>query len=108
MLYFLCFRTLPKQLTVSYEITKMRVKSMNVQICIGSSCHLKGSRQIVELFQQKIDENKLQDKITLSGNFCIGRCNREGVTIQIDDDIFTGVTPETFEQFYQANIVPKL
>ena len=108
MLYFPLFSDSSETLTVSYDSEKMRVKSMNVQICIGSSCHLKGSRQIVELFQQKIDENKLQDKITLSGNFCIGRCNREGVTIQIDDDIFTGITPETFEQFYQANVIPKL
>ena len=81
---------------------------MNVQICVGSSCHLTGSEQIVNLFQRAVEERNLGDKITLAGSFCIGRCNREGVTIQVDDDVFTGVTPAKFEQFFQTNIVSKL
>ena len=81
---------------------------MTIQICVGSSCHLKGSEQIVELFQKAIEERNLADKITLAGSFCIGRCNREGVTVQIDDEIITGVTPETFENFFETEILPKL
>lgn len=81
---------------------------MNIQICVGSSCHLKGSEQIVSLFQKAIEERNLEDKITLAGSFCIGRCNREGVTIRIDDEVVTGVTPATFEQFFNTNIVQKL
>jgi NADH:ubiquinone oxidoreductase subunit E len=81
---------------------------MNVQICVGSSCHLTGSEQIVTLFQKAVEERNLGDKITLAGSFCIGRCNREGVTIQVDDDVFTGVTPANFEQFFQTNILGKL
>jgi len=81
---------------------------MNVQICVGSSCHLTGSEQIVNLFQRAVEERNLGDKITLAGSFCIGRCNREGVTIQVDDDVFTGVTPANFEQFFQNNIISKL
>ena len=81
---------------------------MNIQICVGSSCHLKGSEQIVELFQKAIEERDLADKITLAGSFCIGRCNREGVTVQIDDEIITGVTPETFDRFFEKEILQKL
>ena len=81
---------------------------MNIQICVGSSCHLKGSEQIVELFQKAIEERNLADKITLAGSFCIGRCNREGVTVQIDDEIITGVTPETFDRFFEKEILQKL
>ena len=81
---------------------------MNIQICVGSSCHLKGSEQIVESFQKAIEERNLADKITLAGSFCIGRCNREGVTVQIDDEIITGVTPETFENFFETEILQKL
>ena len=81
---------------------------MNIQICVGSSCHLKGSEQIVELFQKAIEERNLADKITLAGSFCIGRCNREGVTVQVDDDIITGVKPETFDRFLETEILPKL
>ncbi|MBQ1452453.1 MAG: (2Fe-2S) ferredoxin domain-containing protein [Ruminococcus sp.] len=81
---------------------------MTIQICVGSSCHLKGSEQIVELFQKAIEERNLADKITLAGSFCIGRCNREGVTVQVDDDIITGVKPETFDGFFETEILPKL
>ncbi len=81
---------------------------MTIQICVGSSCHLKGSEQIVELFQKAIEERDLADKITLAGSFCIGRCNREGVTVQVDDDIITGVKPETFDRFLETEILPKL
>ena len=61
---------------------------MIVQICVGSSCYLKGSEKLVELFQKAIQENKLDDEITLTGRFCSNKCNRVGVTITIDDDIF--------------------
>ena len=81
---------------------------MMIQICVGSSCHLKGSEQIVGLFQKAVEEHNLGDKITLAGSFCIGRCNREGVTVQIDDEIITGVTPATFESFFETEILPKL
>ena len=52
---------------------------MIIQICIGSSCHLKGSERLVELFQDAIKDSGYYDEITLAGSFCTGRCNREGV-----------------------------
>ena len=81
---------------------------MVIQICIGSSCHIKGSPEIVELLQKAIAENHLEDEITLAGNFCIGKCNRIGVTIQIDDDIHTGVTKESFKEFFEENVLKKI
>ncbi len=81
---------------------------MVVQVCVGSSCHLKGSPEIVELLQNAIEENNLGDEITLVGSFCIGKCNRIGVTIQVDDDIHTGITRENFKEFFREQIVQKL
>ena len=80
---------------------------MIIQICVGSSCHLKGSPEIVELLQKAVAENHLADEIILAGSFCIGRCNGVGVTIQIDDDIHTGVTKENFKEFFQENVLSK-
>jgi len=81
---------------------------MIIQICVGSSCYLKGSKDLVELLQQAIEEHQLQDEVTLSGSFCLGVCNREGVTIQVDDDIHTGVTAETFREFFREKVLNKL
>ena len=78
---------------------------MIIQVCVGSSCHLKGSADIVELFQNTIQEHGLEGEITLVGSFCIGKCNRIGVTVQIDDDIHTGVTRENFKEFFTEKVL---
>ena len=81
---------------------------MIIQICVGSSCHIKGSPEIVELFQNAVAENHLEDEITLAGSFCIGKCNRVGVTVQIDDDVHTGVNKENFKDFFKENVIDVL
>ena len=76
-----------------------------VQICVGSSCHLKGSQQIVELMQKAVEERQLDGKVVLVGSFCIGKCNRDGVTVQVNDDVHVGVTPQNFKEFFNENIL---
>ena len=65
-----------------------------IQICVGSSCHLKGSENIIELLRKAIAAHGLEDEVTLAGSFCAGRCNREGVTVTVDDEVYTGITPK--------------
>ncbi len=81
---------------------------MQVTVCIGSSCHIKGSPEIVKLMQKAIEEYQLENRVTLAGSFCIGKCNRVGVTLQVDDDIYTGITTENFETFFKQQILNKL
>ena len=81
---------------------------MIIKICVGSSCHLKGSPELVELLQKSIEEYNLADDVTLTGSFCIGKCNRVGVTVQIDDDIHVGITKENFNEFFKENVLDKL
>ena len=76
---------------------------MKVTVCIGSSCHLKGSRQVVEEFQYLISENKLGDKVELSGTFCMGKC-QEGVCVTADDKFFS-VSPDTVDDFFKNNVL---
>ena len=81
---------------------------MEVQICIGSSCHLKGSAAIVEMMQAAVAERGLEDKVNLSGSFCMGVCNRTGVTVSIDGEPHTGITRENFYAFFEEHICKKL
>ena len=78
---------------------------MIIQVCVGSSCHLKGSAEIVELLQKAVEEHHLEDEITLVGSFCIGKCNRIGVTVQVDDDVCVGITRETFKEFFNERVL---
>lgn len=77
---------------------------MKVTVCIGSSCHLKGSREVVEGLQRLIGENKLEEKIELGGAFCMGNC-QNGVSVKIGDEIFS-VTPENVDTFFAEKIQP--
>jgi len=76
-----------------------------VQVCVGSSCHLKGSQDIVELFEKAVKDHNIEDEVVLSGSFCIGKCNRVGVTVQVDDEIHVGLTRENFKEFFTENIL---
>lgn len=77
---------------------------MIIQICVGSSCHLKGSQEIIELMQEAVDTHHLEDEITLAGSFCSGKCNREGVTVTVDDMVFCGITKGNFKEFFEKNV----
>ena len=81
---------------------------MIIQICVGSSCHLKGSLEIIELLEKAVADHHLETEVTLAGSFCIGKCNRIGVTVQVDDEIHTGITRENFKEFFMENVLNKI
>ena len=79
---------------------------LKITVCIGSSCHIKGSRQVVEQLQYLIAENKLGDKVELGGTFCMGKCQQD-VCVTVND-AFYSVTPETVEEFFAKEILAKV
>lgn len=76
---------------------------MKVTVCIGSSCHIKGSRQVVDQLQSLISENNLGDRVELAGTFCMGKC-QQGVCVTVDDEFYS-VTPETVKDFFENTVV---
>lgn len=79
---------------------------IKITICIGSSCHLKGSRRVVEQLQKLIAENNVGDKVELGGTFCIGNC-QQGVCVTVND-AFHSVTPETVEEFFAKEVLARV
>ncbi|HAS38329.1 MAG TPA: hypothetical protein DIW36_00445 [Ruminococcaceae bacterium] len=79
---------------------------MKITVCIGSSCHIKGSRQVVEQLQYLIHENGLSDKVELGGTFCMGKC-QQGVCVTVDDKFFS-VSPDTVKDFFNENVLAKV
>ena len=79
---------------------------MKVTVCIGSSCHIKGSRSVVEQLQYLIAENHLGDKVELGGTFCMGKC-QQGVCVTVDDNFYS-VTPDTVTEFFEKEVKAKL
>ena len=79
---------------------------MKLTVCIGSSCHLKGSRQVVETLQRLIAEHNLGEKVDLGGTFGLGKCQM-GVCATLDGREFS-LSPETTEEFFNTEILPKV
>ncbi|MPM45715.1 hypothetical protein SDC9_92406 [bioreactor metagenome] len=79
---------------------------MKITVCIGSSCHLKGSREIVEQLQTFVRENQVEDKVELAGTFCMGNC-QNGVCVTVDDKPFS-LTPDDTKKFFEENVLCKI
>lgn len=78
---------------------------MVISVCIGSACHLKGSYKIISQLKEKITQHHLENDVTVNASFCLGECSSEGVSVKIDDNVVTGVTLESFEQFFENNVL---
>lgn len=78
---------------------------MNITVCIGSSCHLKGSREVVDRLEKLIQTHDLRDEIALCGSFCMGQC-QTGVSVQVDG-VYVSLTPDTTERFFIQNALPR-
>ena len=79
---------------------------IKITVCIGSSCHIKGSRQVVEALQQLIAQNALENKVELGGTFCMGQC-QQGVCVTVNGDFYS-VTPESVADFFEKDVLPKV
>ena len=79
---------------------------MKSTVCIGSSCHIKGSRQVVEQLQYLIKQNGVGDRVELAGTFCMGKCQM-GVCVTVDGE-FHSVTPDNVNEFFAENVLAKV
>ena len=79
---------------------------LKITVCIGSSCHIKGSRKVVEQLQNLIAENNVGDKVELGGTFCMGQC-QQGVCVTVNDS-FHSVTPENVGEFFAKEVLGNL
>lgn len=76
---------------------------MKITVCIGSSCHVKGSRQVVEKLQGLLKEYRLSDRVELGGTFCMGKC-QQGVCVTVDGRFFS-VSPDQVDSFFEENVL---
>ena len=79
---------------------------MTLTVCIGSSCHLKGSKKVAQTFERLITENNLREKVNFHAAFCMGNC-QNGISVSLDDKVYS-VTPETAEEFFKNEVMSRL
>lgn len=69
---------------------------------------MKGAPELIEMFKESVETHGLQNDVTLAGCFCSGQCNRQGVTIIVDDEVCTGITRDNFKDFFDEKILAVL
>ena len=80
---------------------------INVSVCIGSACHVKGSYNVINAFQQIIEEYDLSDKVELKAVFCLGHCS-DAVSVKIDNGEVYSVSGLTAKSFFKKEILPRI
>ncbi len=80
---------------------------MELKICIGSACHIKGSYNVISAFQQLIEEYQVFEQVELKAVFCLGHCT-EAVSVQIDQDNIYSVSGATARAFFKEEVLTRL
>ena len=75
-----------------------------VTVCVGSSCHIKGTRRVIERFQELVREHGLGGSIELKGSFCMERCG-EGLNWQIDEEPVSSASVEEAVETFTRRFV---
>lgn len=76
---------------------------MELKVCIGSACHLKGSYTVLTRLKELIAADGLESKIDLKASFCLGRCGSD-VTVMLGNEFLEGVNPDTVDKVYAEKI----
>lgn len=80
---------------------------LQVQICVGSSCHLKGSYHIIKAFEKLIRKNGLEQKVEIKASFCLGNCTK-GVSAKVGDRFIEGLSEANVEQKFNEYILGRV
>lgn len=79
---------------------------MEIVICVGSSCHMKGSYRVVETFKNMIKEHSLENTLTLKASFCMKNCTK-GISVSIDGQLIDNVNISNAADRFLEVILPK-
>lgn len=80
---------------------------MDIFVCIGSSCHLKGAYNIINILKEELKSRQLEERVHLSASFCLGHC-QDGVSMKVNDKIVTGFTPENIRERFENEILKEM
>jgi len=77
---------------------------MKIEMCMGSSCHVKGSKAILEMLKKAVADNGFEKKVEIDGSTCLGQCKSGGTNLRIDGEIVAGITRENFTEFFETRV----
>lgn len=80
---------------------------VEVKVCVGSSCHIKGGAKTLKLFKELIEAHGVRDRVSLAADLCLNNCTH-APNVVVNEMIYGNVTPDRAEQFFMDNILAKV
>ena len=80
---------------------------ITVTVCVGSSCHVKGAREMINLFNDFLTKKELEDTVELKGSFCMERCG-EGINWMIGDEMLSSPSAAAGAQMFRKKVLEAL
>lgn len=80
---------------------------IEITVCVGSSCHVRGSYLVIKMYSSLLEEMNLKDRVELKGSFCMERCT-EGMNLKIDDEFFSIESPDAARQLFDEKVLKRL
>lgn len=75
-----------------------------VTVCVGSSCHVRGARELLRRFENLLKEHGLVDDVKLSGAFCMERC-RDGLNWEVDGEWIASASVDEAEAAFVSRVI---
>ncbi|MHB0913489.1 MAG: (2Fe-2S) ferredoxin domain-containing protein [Armatimonadota bacterium] len=80
---------------------------LEVKVCVGSSCHIRGGATTLKILKSLIEAHGLTDKVDLCADLCLDGCVRPP-NVVVAGIIYGGVGPDTAEEFFREHILPEV
>lgn len=78
---------------------------VEVSVCVGSSCHMRGSYQVIKTFTELVKRNNMEDTVKLKASFCMGRC-MSGISLLVNNEPVENVGFANAEQVFYEKVYP--
>lgn len=82
-------------------------KALDVAVCVGTGCYLKGSYDVLKKFCELADREDMAGRVNLSATFCLEHCDA-GVSIKVGDQILTGVNKDNAEEVFEREVASRV
>lgn len=83
-----------------------RGEDMEIKVCVGSACYVKGSHEVIQVISRLIDKYHLQGRLELKAAFCLGNCT-QAVSVEFDGKIY-GVDKNEVETFFTNEVYRRM
>lgn len=68
------------------ELITSDSSKLQVSVCVGTNCFIKGSQEILKKLINYVEQNNLTDMVDIKANFCMENCD-EGPSVTIGDKL---------------------